>query len=274
MNRKMCFALVLALIMLLCAGCGGKEDPVQTTQAASAAPVSGSAPGLSSFTLETTTWSSPNGATVTLTAVPDAHDDNDRAAFVVRLEGEEVASVLCDWDGTQYTGSLDLNAADGYCYYVVLSNGDGSQTEVAVNTPTDPLDDALINMAASLQSYCNILVDDSSYDGSVLTLKSGTVQVQVPQITNAGEAITCQTVQLLLKFNEETVAQQEVTLTESEFDGLFEQSLEGVRFDVPDMENDQQLKLEAQATLSNGHVLSAPAGTWYYNEGELLQAVG
>lgn len=275
MNRKKCFALALALMMLVLAGCGGKEDPVQTTQAAQSAPASGSSPELSSFTLVPTTWSSPNGATVTLTAVPMAHDDDDRAAFVVRLEGEEVASVLCDWDGTQYTGSLDLNAADGYCYYVILSDGAGSQTEIPVNTPTDPIDESLIDMASSLESYCNILVDSSSFDGSTLTLEGGTLQVQVPQITNGGETIVCEKALLLLKFNEETIAQEEVTdLVQADLPGRFEKALSGVSFSVPAMEDDQQLKLEAEVTLSNGHVLTAPAGTWYYLDGDLQQAVG
>ena len=44
--------------------------------------------------------------------------------------------------------------------------------------------------------------------------------------------------------------------------------------DYENLEDDQQVTLEAQITLSNGHVLTAPAGTWYSFDGTLQQAVG
>lgn len=271
MNRKKIFVWMLALVLLVCTACGKEDAAAETTQAAADpnAPLS-----LTSCTLEASTWSSPNGATVKLTATPSRYTEGDRAAFVVRLEGEEISSAICEWDGSQYTASADLNAADGYCYYVILAEADGTQTEVPVNTPTAPTDEALINLQSALQSYCNILVDSSSYSSGTLKLEEGIVQVQVPQITNNGEAITCQKAELLLKYNGETVDQQEVTLTDSEFPGHFEQSLSGVSFSVPDLEDDQQVTLEAQITLSNGHVLTAPAGTWYSFDGTLQQAVG
>lgn len=271
MSRKKIFVWMLALVLLVCTACGKENAAAETTQAAADpnAPLS-----LTSYTLEASTWSSPNGATISLTAIPSRHTEGDRAAFVVRLEGEEISSSICEWDGTQYTASADLNAADGYCYYVILAESNGAQTEVAVNTPTAPTDEALINLESALQSYCNILVENSSYSGGTLKLEEGIVQVQVPQITNNGETITCQSAELLLKFNGEIVDQQEVTLTESEFPGRYEQSLSGVSLSVPAMEDDQQLILEVQATLSNGHVLTAPAGTWYFFDGTLQQAVG
>ena len=67
--------------------------------------------------LNATAWSSPNGATVNVDAVPNGYAEGQKAEFCVRLEGEEIARVPCEWDGKSYKASADLNAADGYCYY-------------------------------------------------------------------------------------------------------------------------------------------------------------
>ena len=51
-------------------------------------------------------------------------------------------------------------------------------------------------------------------------------------------------------------------------------SLEDIRFDIPEMEDDQQLSLRLDVTLSNGQVLTDSNGTWSYIGGELVSAVG
>ena len=265
-------ALLTALVMML-AGCGGDADetgPQESTPAA----VSEQSLGLTDWELTATTWSSPNGATVNLSATPNGYSDGDSAAFVVRLEGEEIANVPCEWDGSQYTAYAELNAADGYCYYVVLTGADGTRTEVAVNTPTEPTDEALINMEASLNSYCNLVVSDCTFDGTWLAITDGQVEVQPPRITNAGQTITCAEAVLVLSLNGEEIGRTELELPEAASDGSVNMQLTGSSFQVPEMEDDQQLSLRLDVTLSNGQSLSAPGGTWFYNAGELLIAVG
>ena len=44
--------------------------------------------------------------------------------------------------------------------------------------------------------------------------------------------------------------------------------------DIPAMEDDQQLSLRLDVTLSNGQTLTDSNGTWTYIGGELLSAVG
>lgn len=230
--------------------------------------------GLASWSLDATTWSSPNGATVNLTAVPNSYSKGQTAAFIVRLEGEEVENVPCEWKDKQYTASADLNAADGYCYYVLLTAADGSQVEVPVNTPTDPTEESLINMEASLNSYCDLTVETSAFDGGKLTITKGQVQVQPPRITNAGQTITCSEAVLVLTFNGEEVSRETLTLPEADAAGRYVLDLTSTAFTVPAMEDDQQLSLRLDVTLSNGQSLTAPGGTWFYNGGELLSAVG
>ena len=261
-------ALVAAFALML-TGCGAKEAP-ETTEAPAAADTL----GLKSWEMSATTWSSPNGATVHVTAVPNSHTDGQYAVFSVRLEGDDVQNIPCAWDGTSYTASADLNAADGYCYYVILTTTDGHQAEIAVNTPSAPLDEALINMESALNSYCHLLVESSDSDGKKLTITGGTVQIQPPQITNDGEKITCTEAVLILSFNGAEADRKELTLPEAGANGIYALSIADIRFDIPEMEDDQQLTLRLDVKLSNGQFLSDANGTWTFMDGDLVSIVG
>ena len=272
MTRKPLLSLIalVTLLSLAMTGCGKKQEQAQATQENSQAVVSNEA-GMS-WSMNATTWSSPNGATVNLILTP-GDDSYDSVSFVVRLEGEEIANVPCERDDNNYVASADLNAADGYCYYAVIS-ADGTTSEIDLNTPTNPTDETLVNMASALNSYCNVLVESSDFDGKTLTLTGGEVQVQLPRITNDGQPITLKDAQMILTMDGEDVAQQAITLTTTDGTNSYGCSLNAVSFQIPEMEEDHQLYLRLDVTLSNDQILSAPGGTWYYSGGELLLAVG
>lgn len=276
-NLMTVLAVMLVLTMALSA-CGKEEEPVQTTAAATTAAAVETTVSqpleLTDWTMSASTWSSPNGATIHITATPNYYAEGQSAAFLVRLESDEIANVPCQWDGSAYTASADLNAANGYCYYMVLTAADGSSQEVAVNTPAEPVNEAFINMEASLESYCSIVVEDSQVADGKLTLTSGKVQVQAPAITNEGETITCEEAILILNYNGEELGRQTLTTTQTETAGLFEAAVENVVFDIPELEDDQSVELTLNATLSNGQALTAPGGSWFYNAEELLPVVG
>ena len=277
MKRMSVLALVLVLALALCA-CGSEKAP-ETTVPATTVPVETAAPApvvlaLSDWNMSATTWSSPNGATIHISATPETYAEGLIAAFEVRLNGEDIAVIPCEWDGTVFTASADLNAADGYSYYVVLTAADGSTEEIAVNTASQPTAEAFVNMKTALDSYCSVTVEESTFEGGKLTLVSGKVQVQAPTITNDNEVITCAKAELVLLFNGETLDTEELTLTGTETAGLFEAQLQAITFDVPEMEDDQQLDLHLNVTLSNGQVLSAFGGNWFYNNQGLLPVVG
>ncbi len=273
MNKKMLFALiaVLAAFSLLFSACGKKDAQDAPGQADAQPGVE--VLNLSGWDMTATTWSSPNGATVNLTATPAGYVDGQSAAFVIRLEGEEIDNVPCQWDGTHYTASSDLNAADGYCYYVILTGSDGATTEIAVNVPTDPIDETLINMASSLESYCSVIVENTDFSGKWLTITSGTVQVQPPRIVNEGETIECSEAVLVLSLDGEDVSKVALEMPAAE-DGSYTLQLTDTAFELPALEDDQQLTMRLDVTLSNGQILTAPGGTWFYDDGSLLMAVG
>lgn len=276
MKRKTILILValIAAVAMMLVGCGSKEAPETTTAAPETAPAADLPLGLSYWSLSPSTWSSPNGATVHLTAAPYFHEEGQTAVFSVRLEGDDIETIPCNWDGKQYTASVDLNAADGYCYYVVLATADGKQAEIAVNTPAEPTDDALINMESALNSYCTLVVEESKTEASRLTITAGSVQIQPPRITNEGETVTCTEATLTLSFNDAEAGRQALTIPEADANGAYILQLTDVSFDIPTMEDDQQLTLCLDVTLSNGQTLTDANGTWFYMGGELVSVVG
>lgn len=271
MKKTMLCLLVLAMLLAM-TGCGG-EKAAETTAAASS--LAADQPlELTGWDLTASTWSSPNGATVNLTATPNGYAEGQSAAFIVRLEGEEVENIPCDWTGSQYIASADLNAADGYCYYVLLTAADGSQNEVAVNTPTALTDEALINMASALQSYCSLTVVASQQEGDQLILSEGTVTIQLPLITDEGAEILCSKAQLVLTFDGEEVDTVEIPVDDTPDAGAYNLSIAGTSLTIPTLEDDQNVELRLDVELSNGQLLTAMGGSWFCQGGNLMLIVG
>lgn len=266
-------AALLAAFALLITGCGTEEAP-ETTEAPKVTMAAEADLGLASWEMSASTWSSPNGATVHITATPNSRTEDQYAVFTVRLEGDDVQIIPCTWNGTSYTASADLNAADGYCYYVTLTTVDGKQAEIPVNTPASPVNDSLIHLETSLNTYCHLLVGASEADAKKLTITDGTVQIQPPQIANDGQAITCTDVVLVLNFNGQEAGRQALSLPAAGENGSYTFSIAGTAFDLPAMEDDQQLTLRLDVTLSNGQVLTDANGTWSWLDGQLVSAVG
>jgi hypothetical protein len=157
---------------------------------------------------------------------------------------------------------------------MILTATDGTVSEVAVNTPANPINEAYINMEAALQSYCSIVVEESVCDGSNLTLTAGKVQVQVPIITADGNAVSCQEASLVLSHNGQELEKKALTLKETEGENLYEADLADIAFTLPELAEEEQVELTLVATLSNGQSLSAYGGSWVGNTDGILPVVG
>jgi hypothetical protein len=277
--KKMSILAILLVFVLALTACG-KEATPETTAATVAETTVATEPvileplELTEWVMSASTWSSPNGATIHISATPNYYAEGQKADFVIRLESDDVAMVPCQWDGSVYSASADLNAANGYCYYMILTATDGTVSEVAVNTPANPINEAYINMEAALQSYCSIVVEESVCDGSNLTLTAGKVQVQVPIITADGNAVTCQEASLVLSHNGQELEKKALTLKETEGENLYEADLADIAFTLPELAEEEQVELTLVATLSNGQSLSAYGGSWVGNTDGILPVVG
>lgn len=253
-------AIALILVLSLCA-CGKKagDDSPMT---------------LTGWALTPQTWSSPNGATVNLTAEVNHKDETVTAQFVVRLGDGDVVNETCAWDNDKLTAAAELNAADGYSYFVILTAADGTLTELPLNTEENPVSTSLVNLATALNSYCNVVVEDSDISGNTLTITAGSVEIQAPQITDDGAAIGCQETALVLLLDGEELTRATLTPEASEVPGGFEADLAGTTFTVPSMDDDGQMLLRLDVTLTNGQVLTCEGASWTYIDGQVISTVG
>jgi len=262
-----CLVLVMSLVL---AGCGGAKADETVPQLQE-----GETLMLTGWTMNATAWSSPNGATVNVDAVPNGYREGQHADFCVRLEGEEIARIPCEWDGKSYRASADLNAADGYCYYIILTTVDGLETEVAINTPTAVHDDSLIHMETALNAFCEVTVTESRVEGGKLKVADGMLKIQLPWLTLDMGPVNCESAALVLLHNGQEIGRQELSAPKADESGVCTMDLSGITYALPEnLENDDQLSLRLDTKLSNGHSLMSPGGEWYYEDGQLVLSVG
>lgn len=229
---------------------------------------------LQDWNLDAKAWSDGNGATVTFTATPFNYVDGQRAALSVRMGDLEAEGTNCVWDGTVFSGSVELSAADGYSYYCVLTNLDGTQSEMELNAPGNVTNDALVNLGSSLSAYANLVVENWEATGTALSIKSGYMQAQMPRLTFNDMEAKVSAAALVLKLNDEEVGRQDVTLNPGEGEGSFEADIEGYTFTIPTVEDEHQLDLWLEVTLNTGNTVSVAGGSWYTGDGQLQLVVG
>lgn len=281
MNKKVLSALLAVAVVLSLCACGKKAETPASTESETPAPTTASQENagrelsLTEVSFSVTTWSSPNGATVNLTAVPNEHAKGDSAEFVVRLDADTVASVPCEWKDNAYVASAELNGADGYGYYVIITGKDGSIAEIPVNTPEEPVDEALVNLASYLQSYCTLTLNDAALEGDNLTILSGYALVQAPRITENSDNVACAQASLVLTLDGQEIASMPLTMAPGETDRSYDSTITDMSFTIPgDLFDGQQLMLRLDAVLTNGQTLTAQGGSWTAQNGVVANAVG
>lgn len=228
---------------------------------------------LKDWTLDVSAWADGNGATVTFTATPDNYAEGQKAALSVRMGDLEAESTNCVWDGTSFTGSLDLSAADGYSYYCILTDLDGTQEEVELNSPDNITNETLVYLGSSLTAYANLVVENWEVTETALNITSGYIQVQMPRLA-LENAVSATKAELVLHLNGQEVSRQDVALTAGEGDSSYEAAINNTVFTMPAMEDDYQLDLWLEVTLSNGTSIRANGGSWYNSDGQLQLVVG
>ena len=215
-----------------------------------------------------------NSAVLSFSAVPAVAPEGQTVSLVVLLNGFEAESVQCaPQDGTYY-GTLTLPAADGYSYYCLITNPDGAQQQIPLITEDNSEDRTLIDLSASLYGYCHLMVEDWKFEGTTLTVNSAFFQAKVPTLSQDGSAVTAQKAQLVLLHNGQEVSRQDLTLTAGEAEGTFEAPISAVTFTTPALEDDHQLDLVLEITLSAGDPLTNNSCSWYYIDGGLTMVVG
>lgn len=286
--------LMIAALMIFAAGCGSESDNTADDSAARIAELEQENAALreqldlltaqldlakenvslQDWAMEAKAWSDGNGATVSFTASPVNYVDGMKAALSIRMGDLEAESTNCVWDGAAFTGSVELSAADGYSYYCILVNPDGSQDEIELNSPENVTNDMLVYLGSSLSSYANLVVEDWAVANSSLTLKSGYVHAQMPQLSFNDAAPEITKSSLVLKLNNEEVSRKDLALEPGEGSGSYEATLNGQSFAMPTVQDDYQLDLWLELALNTGSTVTVSGGSWYSSNGELQLVVG
>lgn len=214
-----------------------------------------------------------SGATVTLSVTPTAYQEGMLAMFRVLLEGQTVAELYCDWNGSAFTSTVDLDAADGYSYYVLLTDPSGAQEHLELNSPEKPVDPLLVYLYSSLTAACTLNIYEWEIGSESLSILSGSAQLQLPQMTATGEAAACIQLELVLQLDGQELARQPLDLPQAgETNPTV--GISNVVFDCPELDEGSQLDLWLEAVLSDGQTLSHFGSSWFCADGELIQAVG
>ena len=228
---------------------------------------------LESWSLTPKAWDQGLGADVTLSARPEHYDENLAAAFVVQLGGNAVATAPCQWDGTAYTATVSLPAANGYSYYLELVSG-VDRTMIPLSTAEEPMEPYCVYLEDSLFSYANLIVSDFRVEEGRLVLTGGFAEIQMPMLTPDGVIPTVTSSRLVLRLEEAEVGSVNLTMEPGEADGVYVADVMDIRFDIPDLAGGQELSLWLEVELSNNTVAQAYGVSWFAEDGQLYLITG
>ena len=119
-----------------------------------------------------------------------------------------------------------------------------------MNTPENPTDEALVNLASSLTAFCSLTLNDAALEGSDLTILSGYALVQAPMITENDENVACAQANLVLMLDGQEIASAALTMAPGETDRSYDASITDMSFTVP----------EKQRTTPTGITISGGTG--------------
>ena len=228
---------------------------------------------LQSWTLDAKAWADATGADVTLTAIPSEYQEGVSATFLVKLDGREITSIPCQWNGTDFTATASLDAADGYSYYCILVSPGGTR-HLGLASPENPAPEIPVYLLSSLSSYCNLTISDWEENGiSQLLLTSACAQVQLPLISSGG-SVKILSANLVLRLNGADSSVVPIQLNPSEVAGSFDLTITNGRLPMPELEEGDILELYLVVHLSDGRNLQAFGISWQIKDGELISAVG
>lgn len=228
---------------------------------------------LQSWQLDTAPWADSTGADVTLTATPSDYQEGVSAIFQVKLDGQEVASIPCQWNGTDFTATAPLDAADGYSYYCILMSPGGTR-HLGLTSPENPAPEIPVYLLSSLSAYCNLTISDwEENEGNLLVLTDACAQVQLPLISSGGQ-VRIVTANLVLRLNGADSTLVPIQLNPSEVAGSFDLTITSGKLPMPELKEDDILELYLEVRLSDGRNLQAFGISWQRSGDELISAVG
>ena len=227
---------------------------------------------LKSYTLKAVPNGDRSGASIQISVTPMRYEEGQNALFLISLNNVEITTVEGIWNGSTYEASVELPAEDGYSYECHMQQPDGSENRIVISSPESPIYESCVYLASGLSVYCNMFVEDWKLEDKKLVVTTGYAQVQLPKIGSSD--VDYSSSELVLKLGDAELQRVPIEIPRGEGEGSYEMVLENIRFDMPELEEEQQLDLSLEVTLSDGKLLSYTSCSWFYTDDVLTLAVG
>lgn len=229
---------------------------------------------LGDWSLEPRPWEDGTGADVVFVAAISGAPEANSVFLDVTLDGKDVATYPCSKNSMGYTATANLPAQNGYCYTCLIRNPDGTMSEHLLTSPEVPTDPLCIYLEDALSAYCNLLVEDWTLEGDVLTVVSAFTQAVVPQISADGSIPGVDSARLVLKLDDAQIGAEALSMTSGESSFSYEQDVTDIAFTLPELSDSSELGLWLEVTLTDGRTLSACGANWYPDGDSLMLVSG
>lgn len=208
-------------------------------------------------------------AVISFTAVPRQHSDADTAFLTVTVGGAEIQKADCQWNGTTYTGKLNLLISDGYEVVFTVCHADGTQECQILENPN------VMELAQSLTIQLDVEeAGNVRYtrceDHDELEFTDFAVDCCAPALNADAD---WESFGFALYLNGEEWKRDERNDHDPEIigaDGFSFYSADSV-FEIPTLQEGDRLELRVYAALENGVSAEKTAAIWVYTNGALEQ---
>lgn len=225
--------------------------------------------GLADWDLTANVWADSTGADAVFTAHPESWREGDSATLMVYLNGEIAANLVCDWDGTAYTATAQLPAANGYSFQCIL-NGE----QIPLASPDSPLVPELVYLADSLNAYCTLTLNEWVHNAQALNASGINVSIHLPQLVSGDAETTIASAELVLYRGDARLDSETLTLVPGEGSGSYVTEELDLSFALENPAEGDQVELWLDVTLSDGKLLRSCGGSWNYENGQLQLTAG
>lgn len=220
---------------------------------------------LSNWDLEVTGREDMTGGTITFTAAPKTWQEGDEGVFSVQLDGVEVARETGVWNGTIYTATVELTAADGYYSYFILCHADGSQEYQALNTPDNLEHYYGIYLTEGLTAQFDGRVNVWDNSNGLLSVTDWEIEYISPGLFAEAEGFRARELRYVILVNGAEADNEPVDIQ-----GIRDRNQIGLcssgQLFQRQLKPGDELELRFELELENGTVLQDTAGRWSCGE--------